>query len=200
MTRIELLEKLRGFTEKTVKDMLLPVKPLNRVPLQKVHRRKTDEDEKNGGNMEAPGGYEPPNAGTVTQKPEPELRPASVFITRVPDREYTSRAPFILHQAVTGKDYWKPGEQPQSIVVVRSGFCVYGKDEAESGPLLLELMERVRIGLLKYPLLAERFQLDLGAGLETLVYPDSDATAPYALGEMISTWNIPAIKRKAIFI
>lgn len=36
--------------------------------------------------------------------------------------------------------------------------------------------------------------LDLEAGLETIVYPDD--TAPYFVGEMISTWMLPPVERE----
>ena len=39
-----------------------------------------------------------------------------------------------------------------------------------------------------------QFTLDLEAGLETLVYPDD--TAPYFVGEMISTWKLPLVERE----
>ncbi len=134
-----------------------------------------------------------------TRLNQPETRCAAVYITRLPEDDYTGPAPYILHQVVTGKDVWKPGERPKSTVVIRSCFCVYGKDEAESGPLLLELMERVRVALLRTPLIDEKYQLDLGEGLETLVYSDTDKTAPYALGDMLSTWSIYPIKREVFF-
>ena len=60
--------------------------------------------------------------------------------------------------------------------------------------MLLNLMERLRISLLRQIVIGDQFQLDLKAGLETLVYPDD--TAPYYAGEMISTWKIPAIQRE----
>lgn len=62
--------------------------------------------------------------------------------------------------------------------------------------MLLNLMERLRISLLRDPLIHDggQFQLDLQTGLETMVYPDD--TAPYFIGEMASTWIMPRIKRE----
>lgn len=77
---------------------------------------------------------------------------------------------------------------------MRSIFCVYDPDEEEGGLLLLNLMERVRIALLKQGVLDSRYQLDLEAGLETVSYPDD--TAPYYAGEMASRWRLPGIVRE----
>jgi hypothetical protein len=71
---------------------------------------------------------------------------------------------------------------------------VYHPDEEEGALLLLNLMERLRIRLLKDVVIAGQFELDLEAGLETLIYPDD--TAPYYAGELLSTWKLPAVERE----
>ena len=60
--------------------------------------------------------------------------------------------------------------------------------------MLVNLMERLRISLLRKVVIGGQFQLDLEAGLETLIYPDD--TAPYYAGEMISTWKLPSVERE----
>ena len=76
-------------------------------------------------------------------------RPAKIYLMGLPEAgAAVKKAPYILHQIVTGKDTQKPGD----------------------------------------------FQLDLSAGLDTLVYPDD--TAPYYIGEVVSTWKLPGITRK----
>ena len=77
---------------------------------------------------------------------------------------------------------------------VRSICCVYNDDEQEGGLMLLNLMERIRVALLRQVVIGEQFTLDLEAGLEVLVYPDD--TAPYFVGEMISTWILPPVERE----
>lgn len=125
---------------------------------------------------------------------EPGSRPADVYLMRLPDGTAAmKKAPYILHQVVTGADRQEQGERPRATATVRSIFVVYSDDEQEGGMMLLELMERVRIALLKQVLLDKRFQLDLQVGVETLVYPDD--TAPYFAGEMSSTWVLPAVER-----
>lgn len=126
---------------------------------------------------------------------EPFYRAAEVCLMRLPDsKSAKKKAPYIIHQLITGKDSQRPGEHETSTVNVRSIFCVYHDNEEEGSLMLLNLMERLRIRLLKQVVIGRRFQLDLEAGIESLVYPDD--TAPYYAGEMISTWNLPAVERE----
>lgn len=129
---------------------------------------------------------------------EQTYRAAQVFKTRLPDSKAAQKkAPYILHQVVTSKDQQPSGDEVESFTTVRSIFCVYCDDEQEGGLMLLNLMERVRISLLKEIVIGKQFELDLdpgGAGIECLVYPDD--TAPYFLGEMATTWKMPKIKRE----
>jgi hypothetical protein len=62
--------------------------------------------------------------------------------------------------------------------------------------MLLNLMERLRVELLKTVVLDNRYQLDLKEGLDSIIYPDE--TAPYYAGEIVSTWTIPAITREVL--
>ena len=125
----------------------------------------------------------------------PENRPAAVYKMRLPDGKAASKkAPYILHQIVTGLDQQSEGQEDTSSTAVRSIFVVYSDDEQLGGLMLLELMERVRVALLRKVLLDGRFQLDKKTGLETLIYPED--TAPYFAGEMSSTWLLPAVERE----
>lgn len=171
-TKVGLLYALEAFTKQATGKMLLPVKRQSR-------------DEK-----------------------EPAPRPAAVFKARLPDMaSFEKKAPFILHQAVTGMDEignTNKGTGMQirreliSTCVVRSVFCVYSKDEQEGGLLLLNLMEEMRTALLLYPTMLDKtFELDLDEGISQMIYPETGerGTAPFYLGEMVTTWKLPAIKR-----
>lgn len=128
----------------------------------------------------------------------PPPRPAAVYGPRLPEMGAAAKkAPYILHQIVTGRDSQKPGEPPQAAALVRTVFCVYHPDEQEGGLALLNLMEQLRTALLERAVVGRRFCLDLGAGLETLVYPDDGEhpTTPYYLGEMVSSWRLPPVRR-----
>ena len=134
---------------------------------------------------------------TRMQKGDAEqgYRPADVFLTRIPDgTSATKKAPYILHQIITGKDRQISGQNAQRFATVRSVFCVYNEDEQEGGLMLLNLIERLQISLEQQVVIGHQFVLDLESEVETLVYPDD--TAPYFIGEMISTWQLPAIKRE----
>ena len=122
-------------------------------------------------------------------------RPARVYKMSLPDMKLKDKkAPYIIHQIITGKDEQLTGEREQAETLVRTVFAVYSPDEQEGGLALLNLMERMRIALMQQVVIGKQFKLDLSAGLETLVYPDD--TAPYYIGEVVSTWELPGITRK----
>lgn len=128
---------------------------------------------------------------------EQKFRAADIHKMRLPDSSNaTKKAPYIIHQVITGKDTQRPQNRPSAETVIRSIFCVYNDNEEEGGLMLLNLMERVRIDLLRSDIIGNQFKIDREAGLETLIYPDD--TAPYYAGEMISTWKLPAVEREVI--
>ncbi len=126
---------------------------------------------------------------------EQTCRPADVYLMRLPDStSATKKAPYVLHQLITAKDVQPSGQKLRASAVVRSICCVYNSDEQEGGLMLLNLMERMRIALLRTTIIGNRFQLDMEAGVECLVYPDD--TAPYFVGEMVTNWKLPPIERE----
>ena len=135
---------------------------------------------------------------TKMQKSDTEqgYRPADVYLMRLPDSSSaTKRAPYVLHQLISGAD-----QQKENHIIsdarVRSVFCVYNDDKQEGGLMLLNLMERLRVALLQQVIIGEQFTIDLDAGLNILTY--SNDTAPYFAGKMISTWKLPTVKRKIL--
>lgn len=130
---------------------------------------------------------------------ETSVRAADVYCMRLPDSSAaTKKAPYILHQVVTGKDVQKAQQKPDAGTLVRSVFCVYCDDEEEGALMLLNLMERLRIELLKTVVIGRQFELNLTEGVETLVYIED--TAPYYAGEMVTTWKMPSIEREVSLI
>lgn len=124
-------------------------------------------------------------------------RAAEVHLMRLPDSKAAhKKAPYILHQIITGADQQVPGSRDESRTTVRSIFCVYSDNEEEGGMILLNLMERLRIAFLRKRVIGNQFTLDLEAKLESLCYPDD--TAPYFAGEMISVWKLPTIEREVL--
>lgn len=125
---------------------------------------------------------------------EQSARAPAVYTQRLPDEQNAAKkAPYILHQLITGKDLQTPGHNVECSASVRTIICVYNEDEQDGGMMLLEVAERLRIQLLKQ-VIVQPFVLDLESGLEFMAYPDD--TAPYFVGEMISTWQLPPIKRE----
>ena len=79
-----------------------------------------------------------------------QYRAAEVYLMRLPDgTSAKKKAPYIIHQAITSRDVQPAGERERGVAVVRSIFAVYSGDEQEGGLMLLNLMERLRIRLLR---------------------------------------------------
>jgi hypothetical protein len=127
---------------------------------------------------------------------EQQYRAAEVYKMRLPDSSSAKKkAPYIIHQIITGKDAQVEGQNAESTAVIRSIFTVYNDSSEEDGAMmLLNLMERLRVDLLRRAILANQFQLDLKVGVETIIYPDD--TAPYYAGEMVTTWKLPSVERE----
>lgn len=131
--------------------------------------------------------------------PDPEDRAAEVYKMRLPDsKSAKDKAPYILHQIITGGDKQPPGQKIDCRATVRSIFVVYDDDESEGALNLLNLMERLRIRLLQQVVIGEQFELNLQEGVETMIYPDD--TAPYFMGEMVTVWNLPPVQREVPLI
>lgn len=134
---------------------------------------------------------------TATQKGDTELkcRPPEVYKMRLPNSSAAKKVvPYIILQLVTSKDEQKEGQPSDSVVLVRMIFNVYNEDEQEGALSLLNVMEAVRIELLKKTVIGEKFYLDREEGVETLIYPDD--TAPYFIGEMMTTWHLPPVEQE----
>lgn len=138
--------------------------------------------------------YELPEAlqkGDTEQK----FRAPEIYKMRLPNsNDAKKKAPYIIVQYVTGKDYHRQLQQSQSTAIVRLIFCVYNKDEEEGALSLLNVMETVRLELMKQVLIGKCFKLDTDAGVESLVYPED--TAPYYAGEMMFTVFVPPTERE----
>lgn len=133
----------------------------------------------------------------VTGKPQAGPAPAAVFKMGIPAPEgnpenQTNRIPYILLQLFTGKDSQNSGEDPESECKIRIVFAVYGQDKSTGMMDLLNLMTRTRISLIEAGVISDMFLLK--KPLEWLIYLEQ--TSPYYLGEMITVWEMPEIKRK----
>lgn len=129
---------------------------------------------------------------------EIEIRPPEVIIQRLPDsRAAKKKAPYILIQFVNSIDKQTHGRNSESSAIVRLIICTYCENETEGAAQLMNVVDSIRLRLLKRVVIGDQFKLDTDAGLETLVY--NDDTAPYYAGEMIGTFIIPAIEREVSY-
>jgi len=125
------------------------------------------------------------------RKPEQEKeRAADVYKMRLPKKEdQTEKVPYILLQFLTGKD----GEvQEGSTCQIRIVVATYAENDNMGAYDVLNVILRIRSELQKVGIIGGYFVLE--KPLEYIVYPDS--TQPYFLGEMITNWSIPEIKRE----
>lgn len=117
-------------------------------------------------------------------------RAADVYKMRLPKKEdQTEKIPYILLQFLTGKD----GEvQEGSTCKIRIVVATYAENDSMGAYDVLNVILRIRSELQKVGIIGGYFALE--KPLEYIVYPDS--TQPYFLGEMITNWSIPEIKRE----
>lgn len=125
-------------------------------------------------------------------------RAAEICLMRLPEggkdtkASSVKKAPYILLQFINGADAQQAGADPEADCVVRMVICVYCADSSEGSMHVLNIIDRLRIALLKQRVIGSQFTLKLP--LEYLVYPDD--TAPYFMGEMVTTWEMPTIERE----
>mgnify|MGYP001090077564 CR=1 FL=1 len=125
--------------------------------------------------------------------PEGERSP-EVWKMRLPDRESeTKKAPYILLQLINGIDQQEEGNPEDSTCNVRIVVGVYADDDSEGALNVLNVITRLRQELLRVREIGKCFSLR--TPLEYLVYPDR-STAPFYFGEMMTTWEMPTIKRE----
>lgn len=123
------------------------------------------------------------------------LRPAEIIQQSLPNlSQGKKKAPYIIVQIISGADSQPAGERTQSSCLVRFVFCTYSDNEQEGYLHLMNLMERVRIAVLKTRTIAKKIRLNLEEPMEHMVY--TTPTSPYYGGEMISTWRYPSVERE----
>lgn len=122
-------------------------------------------------------------------------RPPGVYIGELPEPEGTEKlAPYVLMKFLTGKHERNPGED-ENKCMVRIVCVAYSEDPQERYIQVLNLLSRIEFRLLEETVIDSRFTLQ--SPLEMIVYEDD--TEPYKIGEMVTTWELPAISRKIEF-
>lgn len=134
---------------------------------------------------------------TSRQKGDTEIieRAPEVYKVRLPNsREAKKVAPYILIQPMTTIYSQSTGKQPDASADIHLTFVVYNQDEQEGGLMLLNVMDAVRIKLLRQVVIGQKYKLDLEKGVESLIFPED--TAPYYGGLMTTTFKMPPIERE----
>ena len=130
------------------------------------------------------------------QDPSPDPRAAEVHRNRLPDsKSWQSKAPYILVQVLSFKDFQYEGQRADAECTVRMVFCAYSEDETEGSMYILNMIQDVRERLLRLRLIGSQYELQLDEGMEATIYTED--TAPYYGGELISVWRIPTIVRES---
>ena len=133
------------------------------------------------------------------QKGDTELkyRAPDVYLMRLPDvNSAMKKVPYVLIQFALGEDKQEPRERPESSAMIRFVCAVYHNDGQEGALSLLNVMERIRIALLRNPVVGGQFVLDLEAGYQAAI--DYDDIGPYYKGEMVNTWSLPPVEREDV--
>jgi hypothetical protein len=126
---------------------------------------------------------------------ESKERAADVYKMKLPTKDdETQKIPYILLQFLTGKDSQKPAEETEASCKIRIVVATYSEDGGIGAYDVLNVLLRIRSRLIEAGIIGNQFALDLEEPLEYIVYPED--TAPYYLGEMVTTWSIPSIKKE----
>lgn len=169
MTPNDLLDALKAFIEQNTKDLILEVYPIQNKM------------------------FPAPSGGEKQTEEKPKERAAEVYKMRMPTKDAeTSRIPYVIVQFLTGDDTQETGKEPDSGCKVRIVCATYSEDKSKGSVDLLNLITRIRIKLLEQVVIGDVFTLR--KPLEYACYPDD--TGNYFLGEMITNWGIPTIKRE----
>lgn len=131
------------------------------------------------------------------KNPTPEDRAVEIFKGKTPDKNSeTEKAPYIVNSVLNSTFFRNPGEEPTSLVTVRSTLCVYNKDNEEGTLMLLNLLERLRISYTKNPIVDGVFEclFDEEHPIQDLVYPDE--TMPFFMADQVTVWSLPPVERE----
>lgn len=127
-----------------------------------------------------------------TEKPELTLRAPTVYKMDLPSKEDDLKlAPFIVVQLLPGEDTFDPGDDPRSTVQVRFVTVCYCDNMSEGKMYVLNVIERLREGILKNLVIADHFALASDAKVEWVVNPNPPAS--YFDGEIFTKFEIPPI-------
>jgi hypothetical protein len=124
---------------------------------------------------------------------ESRERAPLVFKGNLPKKdEPIQKVPYVLIKFLTGKDSQIPGDFEESTMNVRLIIVTYSEDSSKGYIDTLNIIDRLRIKLLKTRVLSNVFMLKMP--IEYTIYEDD--TGPYNIGEMILTFDSPTIQKE----
>lgn len=132
----------------------------------------------------------------VGRDSEPVMKTPDVYLMNLPDvKAQREKAPYVVLQLVNGIDDQDEGKLSTSACNIRIVVCAYSEDLAE-GPLqVCNVIDRLRKSMLEDRIIGKRYELQMP--LEYLIYPDNPA--PFYFGELMTTWKLPAVRRRVNF-
>ncbi|GHV19104.1 hypothetical protein FACS189425_09290 [Clostridia bacterium] len=119
--------------------------------------------------------------------------PPKVYQMRLPNEDSAfDFVPYIIVSVLTGTDIQEPGQEPKSTARIRIQCTTYSENHSKGAIDILNIIERLRIAFLTHREIGGQFQQI--SPLERIVYPHD--TAPYFMGEMMVTFDLPPIHEK----
>lgn len=116
-----------------------------------------------------------------------ETRPAKIYKMRLPDKEaLTKQVPYILLQLVKGED-----DDKTNTAQIRVVIATFSEKADEGAMNVAVIIQRIHTELRKAAYLERKYGVEK---IEYLIY--GDETAPYYMGEMMITFDLPTIKRE----
>lgn len=125
-------------------------------------------------------------------------RAPEIYKMRLPHAEDAKKvAPYVIVRYVNSVDSQTIGREAKSKAVFRFIFCVYDEDESAGALNLLNVMDKMKIKILKDVTIEKKIRLITEEGLEMIAYEDD--TRPYYAGEMIGTFEYGPIEREVYY-
>lgn len=114
-------------------------------------------------------------------------RPAYIYKMRLPDKEAeTKQVPYILLQLVKGDDDDKTNKAQIRVVI-----ATFSDEAPEGATNVAVIITRIQTELRKAGFLEKKYGVEK---IEYLIY--GDELAPYYMGEMMITFDLPTIHRE----
>lgn len=129
------------------------------------------------------------------QDEEKESRQADVYIGNPPVKESpTKYVPYFCLQFIAGQDWQNEREDVEASAKIRVIAVAYSKD-AEKGYIdALNMIDRVKINLVRERIIDKKFSLNMKTPLEYVIYEGD--TGNYTIADMVITFDMPVVRQE----